>query len=171
MRLFMRLMRVSLFVCLFSLMAVAEEAVDVAEPAPAAKAYVLIRCLYGDGLLYQKEGSQYVHFSNTLGKDDQRAHWVLEEAPEGTVRIINRVTGDGMNVEGQAGFVEVAPVQETFVSFRWNIIDVEDYKLIQNAWQEDQYISLEDQDTDMAGYEVRHDEFWSLRFFLEPVAE
>ncbi|HSR87592.1 MAG TPA: glycosyl hydrolase family 28-related protein, partial [Pontiella sp.] len=138
---------------------------------PIDREYVRIKCQFGSKYLYQAEGSNVVQYSSSIGVEDLRSHWYVKESPAtGNYWIINRLSGEAMHVENQNGNIQMAALQSTWTSYRWNFLGDTDFFRIQSTWQPTEYMSLEDTATDVAGYDPLNSGWLSEKFTIESIS-
>ncbi|MDB5051829.1 MAG: putative alpha glycosidase [Fibrobacteres bacterium] len=78
-----------------------------------------------------------------LGASDTRTQWKLSANGNGTI-LLNRSTGDRINIENQASYVSATSLPETFTSAHWTVTDLDGtYKRLENKWKPGQFLHVE----------------------------
>ena len=116
--------------------------------------------------------SSTLTYSTALNDHDMRSHWYIEESPH-TDRnwIRNRLTDEALHIESQNGNIQISSLKTNFTSYRWKFPPDSTFFRIQSAWQSNQYLSVEDNTTDVVGYDGLVSSWYSLRFEIEPVTQ
>ncbi|MBT4757694.1 MAG: hypothetical protein HOO08_04800, partial [Opitutae bacterium] len=137
---------------------------------PLDRQYLRIKSVYKDKYLSHIEGQEFAIYHETADVRDLNTHWYISLSPEpDQYWIRNRSTGQSLHIENQTGQLEIASVEETYTSHRWFFESETDLTRIRNAWQADQYITVEDHIDQAVQTSELQEAFLSQRFQLEPI--
>jgi|GEM_PF-2520861 len=134
--------------------------------------YLRIKCLSENQYLYHADGNSEAQYSSTIESSDRRTHWYIKNSSDGgQYWILNRVSGEALNVESLNGNIQITPLRENFYSYRWKLPVENNCIRIQSAWQTDQYLSLGNTSTSDATYSTLTANASTQKFRLEPVPQ
>jgi alpha-glucosidase (family GH31 glycosyl hydrolase) len=104
---------------------------------------VTIKCRWADnGQAYLFDNGDRVDYGSSPA--DDRYYWIVESA-NGYTQLKNKATGDYINLENKADYVECTPVQSHWTSKDWTLEDAGDgYRRLRCRWVEvADYIHIE----------------------------
>lgn len=132
--------------------------------------YVRIKSLHEDRYLLHRPGAIEVTYASNPDLRHLESHWFITPSAEpGAYWIQNRLTGQSLHIENQTGTLEAAPLEAEFTSHRWRFESVSGHFNIHNAWQADQFITVENSPQQIAQTAVRKESLLSQRLVLEPI--
>lgn len=134
----------------------------------AAADYQRIVNVWKNLQLYEEEGRVLY---GTPEIDDYSSHWKVEKVGDGTVRIMNRASGNYLNIRPNQEYVEAVEIKETWESAKWYIEYAEGIQnRIRNSWQDNNCLHIQDQQGYLQHGPV-YDTWGSAKWILEDVEE